>query len=65
MYKEPHYKGEQIPYMQVYGILADSSLVQILPEDLGMNFWMFEDFMVEVDQEIQANVQVYVDANRK
>lgn len=42
MYRGAHFPGEAIPRYRVFGILEDSSEVQITPEALGTNFWIWE-----------------------
>jgi hypothetical protein len=59
MYKEPHYQGEKIHNIQLFGILDDYTEVQINPEDLNMNFWMFEVFLFAIDQEQHEDIHFY------
>jgi hypothetical protein len=59
MYKEPHYKGEKIQDVHLYGVLDDSTEVEILPEDLRMNLWMFQLFLFAIDQDNIEEINFY------
>jgi hypothetical protein len=41
MYGEAFYEGDQIHQPLVFGVLENSTEVSILPEDLGLDFWLF------------------------
>ena len=42
MYSRAHYEGERIEVRYlVFAIFEDSTEEEILPEDLGLNFWKF------------------------
>jgi hypothetical protein len=45
MYEDVHYPGEPIHRQMVVGILADSSEVAIVPDDLGVDFWQFQNLL--------------------
>ena len=42
MYSRAHYEGEAINKYVIVGEFADGSEVTILPEAIGMTFWLFE-----------------------
>ncbi len=46
MYRAAHFPGDAIPRHRVFGILEDSSDVQITPETLGTNFWIWQRRLV-------------------
>lgn len=41
MYSTPRESGDTIPRLELHGVLADSSEVEIRPSDLEMSFWVF------------------------
>lgn len=41
MYSYPKYLGNGINQYFMFGILEDSSEVRLLPEDLGLDYWVF------------------------
>jgi len=45
MYSRPWYAGDPIERRVVIGILGDSSEVLIEPEDMGVTFWQFNNFL--------------------
>jgi hypothetical protein len=47
MYRAAHFPGEAIPRHRVFGILEDSSEVEVTPETLGTNFWIWQRRLVD------------------
>jgi len=45
MYSDAHYAGESIHRQRVVAILADSTEVAIVPNDLGVDFWQFQNLL--------------------
>jgi hypothetical protein len=45
MYTGPHYAGEAIERQVVVAIRADSTEVVVLPEELGVTFWQFQNIL--------------------
>ena len=41
MYDAPHYEGDTLKQYFVFGTLEDLTEVPIVPEDLGLHFWLF------------------------
>ena len=46
MYTRAHFPGEPIPRHRVFGILGDSSEVEVNPEALGAHYWIWEKRLV-------------------
>jgi hypothetical protein len=59
MYADSHQAGETINRFQVVGTLKDSKEVVISPEDLGMNFWLFQPFVHALGQGDIAEIKRY------
>lgn len=55
MYRGAHFPGEAIPRHLVFGILEDSSEVQITPEALGTNFWIWQRRLVQALDPVDSN----------
>ena len=41
MYNLVHYEGDEVIRYLVFGVLEDSSELEVHPEDLGLNIWLF------------------------
>jgi len=47
MYSIPRHQGDKINQYFVFGILEDNREVLIQPHDLDLNFWIFEDQVID------------------
>ena len=70
MYSEPHREGDKIGQFSVVGILEDSTEIPILPEDLGLNFWLFRSVFMEAllqdkRDELRSFIKIYHARHRK
>ena len=70
MYSYPKYLGSDIKQYKIYGILSNSTKVRILPEDLGINYWIFlyglkEALRNEDIQDIKNFIQLYETKNKQ
>jgi hypothetical protein len=61
LYNQAHYSGEKINQFKVIGILVDNREVPILPEDMGLRFWLFQRFIDAVNQEKREQIAAYVE----
>lgn len=70
MYSYPNYLGDKIKQYSIYGVLENDNEVQILPEDLGINYWIFMYSLKEAlrkknYEEIKNFAQLYEIKNQK
>lgn len=42
MYSPPHYEGDAVERPVAYGVLPDSTEVEMEPSDLGVGFWKYD-----------------------
>jgi hypothetical protein len=61
MYAEAHYAAERIHRPVILGLLAGSVEVRIVPEDLGLHYWLFQDFISALRHEDGEQLKKYVD----
>jgi len=65
MYSTPHYEGDAIPRYRVVGTTADGREMQIDPETLGADFWIFRNaflfpFRFRADRgELEPGVELF------
>lgn len=64
MYSYPKYAGNAIKQYEIIGTLADGSEVAIMPEDLGINYWIYmyafkEAMRKKKYQDIKSFVELY------
>lgn len=67
MYTRPHYEGEGIPRYRVIGVTDEDREVEITPETLGTDYWIYRNAFLfsfryrgERD-ELEPGVQLYED----
>jgi len=62
MYSTSHFKGERINVRHlVFAIFEDSTEQEILPQDLGLNFWEFEwGFKEAIVMENRKKLQTFL-----
>lgn len=54
MYSQPYYAGDLLNQYVLYGIVPDETEIIILPHDLGLTIFQFEDFInALLNQDIQ------------
>ena len=46
MYAAPHYQGDAIARVFLFGVLEDSTVVRIIAEDLGLGYWHFRKHFI-------------------
>jgi hypothetical protein len=65
MYTQPHYEGDGVPRYRVTGITGDGREVEITPETLGTDYWIYQDaflysFMYRPQRdELEPGVRMY------
>lgn len=65
MYTQPHYEGDAVPRYSVIGVTDDGREVEITPESLGTDFWIFRNaflfsFRYRGERhELESGVQLY------
>src|SRR5688500_19069628 len=48
MYKEPHYDGDRVWYdVRTFAVLADGTRVELVRDDLGFDFWVYWQNVVQ------------------
>ncbi|MGF1480881.1 MAG: hypothetical protein ACFB4I_15580 [Cyanophyceae cyanobacterium] len=70
MYSRRYYEGDKIEQYVLLGLLSDSSQVTILPEDLGMGFWLFQKNVIKAviendSEQIAQFVEQYQNTHNK
>ena len=62
MYSSAHYEGEEVVDREmIFAIVKDSTAVQIVPEDLGLDFWDFQLFLKAIDQQSNEVISQYLE----
>lgn len=65
MYTQPHYEGDAVPRYRVVGVTEDGREVEITPESLGTDFWIYRNaflfsFRFRGERhELESGVQLY------
>lgn len=70
MYKQARYEGNRINQYTLIGTFEDSTEAVILPEDVGLGFWHFEDIFIKPvlkgdSKKILSAVDLYKDKNQQ
>ncbi len=61
MFSYNHQVGDEISRYSVYGTLEDSTVVPILPQDLGVNHWHFKHLQRALENKDEAKIQNWVE----
>lgn len=65
MYTQPHYEGDAVPRYSVIGVTDDGREVEITPESLGTDFWIYRNAFLfsfkyrSKRHELESGVQLF------
>lgn len=61
MFMDAHYPGEELPRVEVIGIWEDATTVKLYQSSLGMDKWLFGDFVDAIMKDRYQQVEGYLE----